>query len=106
MCSDDASDGVGERDDTHKLALIVEAKDSLRDTQRSRTWEQRVAAIARMNVANKIVKSALHTHVVSERASPPIPEPDPVAKWVGSVHQGPSTDELMRMTRGEDWNRE
>ena len=73
---------MSQQSDSERTALIVSAKKSLREAQRSRTWEQRVAAIARMNAANKI------------------------AKWVGSVGTGPSTDELMRLTRGDDWGRE
>ena len=73
---------MSQQSDSERTALIVSAKKSLREAQRSRTWEQRVAAIARMNAANKI------------------------AKWVGSVSTGPSTDELMRLTRGDDWGRE
>ena len=73
---------MSQQSGSERTALIVSAKKSLREAQRSRTWEQRVAAIARMNAANKI------------------------AKWVGSVGTGPSTDELMRLTRGDDWGRE
>ena len=73
---------MSQQSDSERTALIVSAKKSLREAQRSRTWEQRVAAIARMNAANRI------------------------AKWVGSVGTGPSTDELMRLTRGDDWGRE
>ena len=73
---------MSQQSDSERTVLIVSAKKSLREAQRSRTWEQRVAAIARMNAANKI------------------------AKWVGSVSTGPSTDELMRLTRGNDWGRE
>ena len=73
---------MSQQSDSERTALIVSAKKSLREAQRSRTWEQRVAAIARMNAANKI------------------------EKWVGSVSNGPSTDELMRLTRGDDWGRE
>ena len=35
----------------------------------------------------------------------PIAKDDPLAKWVGAARGGISTDELMRMTRGKDWNR-
>ena len=73
---------MSQQSDSERTALIVSAKKSLREAQRSRTWEQRVAAIARMNAANRI------------------------AKWVGSVSTGPSTDELMRLTRGNDCGRE
>ena len=73
---------MSQQSDSERTALIVSAKKSLREAQRSRTWEQRVAAIARMNAANKI------------------------AKRVGSLRKGPTTDELMRLTRGDDWGRE
>ena len=73
---------MSQQSDSERTVLILSAKKSLREAQRSRTWEQRVAAIARMNAANKI------------------------AKWVGNVGTGPSTDELMRLTRGDDWGRE
>ena len=75
-------DGTTEPNDEQSLALIVSAKKSLREAQRARSWEQRVAAIARMNAANKI------------------------AKWVGCVPDGPSTDELMRLTRDKERNLE
>ncbi len=29
---------------------------------------------------------------------------DPIRRFIGIVKGGPSTDELMRMTRGDDWN--
>ncbi len=35
----------------------------------------------------------------------PIAKDDPLAKWVGAASGGMSTDALMRMTRGKDWNR-
>ena len=73
---------MSQQSDSERTALIVSAKKSLREEQRLRTWEQRVAAIARMNAANKI------------------------AKWVGSVRKAPSTDELMRLTRGDDYGHE
>ena len=48
-----------------------------------------------------------------EAAAQPPPEPDlsflapsdPLRKYVGIAQGGPSTDELMRLTRGDDWNR-
>ncbi len=49
--------------------------------------------------------TALRKLLVAEKAPLPIPEDDPLAKWIGVVKGGPSTDELMRMTRGDDWNR-
>lgn len=47
---------------------------------------------------------ALRKLLVAEKAPLPIPEDDPLAKWIGVVKTGPTTDELMRMTRGDDWN--
>ena len=49
--------------------------------------------------------TALRKLLVAEKAPLPIPEDDPLAKWIGVVKGGLSTDELMRMTRGDDWNR-
>lgn len=45
--------------DADREAFIVSAKESFRSAQRTRTWEQRVAAIARMNAANKIANKKL-----------------------------------------------
>ena len=45
--------------DADREAYIVNAKESFRAAQRTRTWEQRVAAIARMNAANKIANKKL-----------------------------------------------
>jgi hypothetical protein len=49
--------------------------------------------------------TALRKLLAAEKAPLPIPEDDPLAKWVGIVKGGPSTDEWMRITRGDDWNR-
>ena len=48
-----------ESNDQQSLALIIAAKDSLRAQQRVRTWEERVAAIARMNVESKLAKAGM-----------------------------------------------
>jgi hypothetical protein len=40
----------------NRSVLCEVVKASFRGAQRTRTWEQRVAAIARMNEANKIAK--------------------------------------------------
>lgn len=45
--------------DTERQAYIVSAQESFRAAQRTRTWEHRVAAIARMNAANKIANKKL-----------------------------------------------
>lgn len=49
--------------------------------------------------------TALKKLLRSENEPSPIPESNPFARWVGTVKGGMSTDELMRMTRGDDWNR-
>lgn len=54
--------------DADRLALIVSAKESFRVAQRTRTWEQRVAAMARMNAANKIANKKLLTSEGLHRA--------------------------------------
>ena len=41
------------------LALIVAAKESLCAEQLVRTWEERVRAIARMNIASKQAKESM-----------------------------------------------
>ena len=48
-----------EQTDKQSLALIVAAKESLRAEQRVKTWEERVRAIARMNVASKQAKASM-----------------------------------------------
>jgi DNA-directed RNA polymerase subunit H (RpoH/RPB5) len=50
-------------------------------------------------------QTALRKLLMAEKEPLPIPADDPIAKWIGVVKGGPSTDELMRMTRGDDWNR-
>lgn len=47
--------------DASRLALIANAKQSFRASQRARTWEERVAAIARMNVANRLTKTSIES---------------------------------------------
>ena len=48
-----------EQTDKQRLALIVAAKASLRAEQRVKTWEERVQAIARMNVASRQAKAGM-----------------------------------------------
>ena len=48
-----------EQTDKQRLALIVAAKASLRAEQRVKTWEERVQAIARMNIASKQAKASM-----------------------------------------------
>ena len=45
--------------DERKMTYIVAANASFRAAQSSRTWEQRVEAIARMNVASKLAKAGM-----------------------------------------------
>lgn len=46
---------------------------------------------------SKIVQIALRKHL-NDIAN------DPFLAWIGQGKAGMTTDELMRMTRGEDWN--
>ena len=50
---------MGTDSDKEKMQLIVAAKASFRADQGNKTWEQRVQAIARMNVADKLAKAAM-----------------------------------------------
>jgi hypothetical protein len=62
-----------------------------------------------------VVQEALTEYLVAAKtASSPraAPEPDlsflapddPIRQFIGIAKDGMSTDELMRMTRGDDWN--
>ncbi len=53
--------------DKQSLAFILAAKDSLRVQQRVKTWEERVQAIARMNVASKQTKASMASAVQMPR---------------------------------------
>ena len=48
-----------EKTDKQSIALILAAKESLRAQQQLKTWEKRVQAIARMNVASKQAKASM-----------------------------------------------
>ena len=50
------------------------------------------------------VQQALSRFFVQPKTQFAIDPADPLSKWVGVIKKGPSTDELMRMTRGDDWN--
>ena len=65
---------------------------------------------------SQVVQEALAKYLVAAQTpSPgkPASEPDlsflapddPIRKFVGIVKDGPSTDEWMAITRGEDWNK-
>jgi hypothetical protein len=62
-----------------------------------------------------VVQEALAEYLVAAKTSShskSVPEPDlsflapddPIRKFIGIAKDGMSTDELMRMTRGDDWN--
>jgi hypothetical protein len=65
---------------------------------------------------SQVVQEALAEYLVAAR-KPPLdnaaPEPDlsflaaddPIRKFIGIAKDGPSTDEWMAITRGEDWNK-
>jgi len=64
---------------------------------------------------SQVVQEALAQYLVAAKAAAPdkaAPEPDlsflapddPIRQFIGIAKDGMSTDELMRMTRGEDWN--
>ena len=65
---------------------------------------------------SQVVQEALAECLVAAKApSPdkPVPEPDlsflapddPIRQFIGIAKDGPSTDEWMAITRGEDWNK-
>ena len=58
--------------DKEKMAQIVAAKASFRADQGSKTWEQRVKTIARMNAADKLAMAAMMNSMKRKhwRASP------------------------------------
>ena len=64
---------------------------------------------------SQVVQEALVEYLVeakSSNAAKPAPEPDlsflapddPIRQFIGIAKDGMSTVELMRMTRGDDWN--
>ena len=62
-----------------------------------------------------VVQEALAEYMVVAKSSSakPLPEPDlsflapddPIRQFIGIAKDGPSTDEWMAITRGEDWNK-
>ena len=65
---------------------------------------------------SQVVQEALAEYLVEARSpssANPAPEPDlsflapddPIRQFIGIAKDGMSTDELMRMTRGDDWNK-
>lgn len=61
----------------------------------------------------QVVQDALTEYLfkTEETVSPSEPDlsflapDDPIREFIGSAKGGPSTDEWMAITRGEDWNR-
>ena len=65
---------------------------------------------------SQVVQEALAEYLVAAKMrapASPVPEPDlsflapddPIRQFIGQVKEGPSTDEWMVVTRGEDWNK-
>ena len=65
---------------------------------------------------SQVVQEALAEYLVAAQSpshGKAAPEPDlsflapddPIRQFIGIAKDGMSTDELMRMTRGHDWNR-
>ena len=71
---------------------------------------------ARKLSKSHVVQEALAEYLVAAKTPPvgkPAPEPDlsflapddPIRQFIGIIKEGPSTDEWMAITRGEDWNK-
>ena len=65
---------------------------------------------------SQVVQEALAEYLVAAQSptdAKPAPQvdlsflapDDPIRKFIGIVKDGPSTDEWMAITRGEDWNK-
>ena len=72
--------------------------------------------VARKLSKSHVVQEALAEYLVAAKTATrhnAAPEPDlsflapddPIRQFIGSVKDGPSTDEWMTITRGEDWNK-
>jgi hypothetical protein len=70
---------------------------------------------ARKLSKSQVVQEALAEYLVTAQAAMPTTPPvepdlsflapdDPIRQFIGIAKDGMSTDELMRMTRGDDWN--
>jgi hypothetical protein len=53
--------------DEEKTAFNARAKASMREYLRSKTWEEKVASIERMNAASKSAKAAMKDAVMSAK---------------------------------------
>jgi len=80
------------------------------------TIERDLAKFCRVRNLTKsqVVQEALAEYLAAARVhapGQPLPEPDlsylapddPIRAFIGIAKDGMSTDELMRLTRGEDW---
>jgi hypothetical protein len=65
---------------------------------------------------SQVVQEALAEYMVAAQAPPhgrTVPDPDlsflapddPIRQFIGIAKGGPSTDEWMAITRGDDWNK-
>ena len=65
---------------------------------------------------SQVVQQALVQYMASANSpsrGTPLPEPDlsflepddPIRQFIGIAKEGPSTDEWMAFTRGDDWNK-
>jgi len=65
---------------------------------------------------SQVVQQALVQYMASANSpsrDTPLPEPDlsflelddPIRQFIGIAKEGPSTDEWMAITRGDDWNK-
>lgn len=65
---------------------------------------------------SQVVQQALVQYMASANSpsrDTPLPEPDlsflepddPIRQFIGIAKEGPSTDEWMAFTRGDDWNK-
>lgn len=72
--------------------------------------------VSRKLTKSQVVQEALAEYMVvakSPSSAKPSPEPDlsflapddPIRQFIGIAKDGPSTDEWMTITRGEDWNK-
>lgn len=72
--------------------------------------------VSRKLTKSQVVQEALAEYMVVAKASSsakPVPESDlsflapddPIRQFIGIAKDGPSTDEWMAITRGEDWNK-
>ena len=72
--------------------------------------------LSRNLTKSHVVQEALAEYMVTAKSAStarPLPEPDlsflspddPIRQFIGIAKEGPSTDEWMAITRGDDWNK-